>query len=104
MGLDITIREHKGTDEKGFLIMKTPSEELPYSTDRLVIRHELSKNIDFEVLKCNDYYSWEEYYRPKDFDEAFKWCDTLKGGEYNYVKALLDSLKMDDNYWLEYGY
>jgi hypothetical protein len=104
MGLDITIREYKGVDEKGYLIMQTPAEDLPYTTDRVVIRHELSKNIEFGVLKCDDYYNWEEYYRPKNFDEAYKWCNTLKDGEYEYVKNLLDSLAMNENYWLEYGY
>lgn len=104
MGLDITITEYKGIDEKGYLIMKSPDEELPYTTDRLSIRHALSENINFKTLKCNDYYNWEEYYRPNNFDEAYEWCNTLEGGEKDYVKKLLDSLNMNDNYWLEYGY
>ena len=104
MGLDITIREYKGIDEKGFLKMITPEEDLQYTTDRVAIRHELDKHIKFKILNCNDYYNWEEYYRPENFEEAYKWCNTLKDGDKNYVEKLLDSLSMNDNYWLEYGY
>lgn len=104
MGLDITIIEHQGTDEKGLLKMKPPEEDLPYTTDRVVIRHELDKHIKFKTLKCNDYYSWEEYYRPENFEEAYKWCSTLEGGDKDYVEKLLNSLNMNENYWLEYGY
>lgn len=104
MGLDITVREYQGTDEKGFLKMKTPDEDLPYTTDRVAIRRELDKYITFKTLKCSDYYSWEEYYRPENFEEAYKWCNTLKDGDKNYVEKLLDSLSMNDNYWLEYSY
>jgi len=105
MGLDITIREYKGNDEKGFLIMESPKEELPYTTDRVVIRKELSTHIKFKVLKDNNYYNWEEYYRPENFEEAYKWCESLEQEmDKDYVKKLLDSLAMNENYWLEYGY
>lgn len=103
MGLDITILEYKGIAELGYLIMKTPAVDLPYTTDRVAIRKELSKHIKFEVLSAGDDYG--EYYRPKDFDKAYEWCYSLEDpGEVQYVKGLLDSLKMNDNYWLSYSY
>lgn len=101
MGLDITIYECKGFDDRGRLIMKTPEVDLPYTTDRYYIRHRLSIHIPFDVLS----YSESEYYRPSDFDKAYEWCYSLEDpGEVQYVKGLLDSLKMNENYWLDYSY
>ena len=48
MGLDVTIKEYKGISNT-FLIMESPNVDLPYTTDRLYIRHELSKHIEFDV-------------------------------------------------------
>lgn len=104
MGLDITVVEYKGKDEKGYLIMKCPKEDLPYSTERYAIRKQILNNIDFETLSSDKYYDMEEYYRPSDFEQAYKWANTIDEDRgRQYLIDLFDSLKQNDNYYLDYG-
>ena len=67
MGLDITIREFKGFDKNGYLKMKSPEEDLPYSTERFAIRKQILNNIEYKTLSSGKYYDMEEYYRPTNF-------------------------------------
>lgn len=103
MGLDITLRKFIGYTEKGYLDTESVDEP-DWCQDRLAIRHEISKNIDFEVLKSDKYYDLEEYYRPSNFEKAYSWAETLKTWERDYIKNILDILKKNDNYYLNYCY
>jgi len=105
MGLDIIIVEHKGYKDNGDLIIETPKEDLPYSTDRYSIRKEISKNVDFKVLNSGKYYDPEEYYRPTDFKKAYEWVDSIEDeGNKDYLIKLFKSLEMNPKYYLEYNY
>lgn len=103
MGLDITIREHVGFSPSGFLQMRPPQQELDYSTERLVIRHEISKKIEMQVLSSGKRYDWEEYLRPKDFKQAYEWSGTLPEKERVFIEKLLACLELNENYWLDFS-
>lgn len=103
MGLDISVKEFKGKDEKGYLIMQYP--DLPNWDDtRMAIRKEFLNNVEFEVLSSGIYYDWEEYYRITDFTKAFEWAETLQEKDKEYIKNILEILQSNNNYYLEYGY
>lgn len=90
MGLDIGVKEYKGKDEKGYLIMENPDVDW-YST-RMSIRKELLSNVEFDVLNSGIYYDWEEYYRITDFEKAYKWAETLEEKDKNYIENILKIL------------
>jgi hypothetical protein len=102
MGLDITLKEHIGYNEKGYLEMNSPDEP-NWNQDRYAIRHEISTNIKLTTL-CVENYDHEEYYRPSDFDKAYGWSKTLGDNDKAYIDNVLDILKKNDNYYLEFGY
>jgi hypothetical protein len=105
MGLDITIIEYLGKKKDGYLKTRTPIEDLPYSSDRIVIRKHIIGNVDLDTLSSDKYYDYEEYYRPSDFKKAYEWCESLdKEPDRVYIRDLLKSLQMNDNYYLDYGY
>ncbi len=103
MGLDITLTEYFGINEKGYLVMETPDEE-DWDSSRVSIRHKISANIDFDTLSSGKKYDIEEYYRPSNFEEAYKWAETLEDGEKEYIKNILEILQKNNNYYLNYGY
>jgi len=103
MGLDLNIIKHIGTKNNGYLNTVSPEIENWYST-RYSIRHEISKNIELETLSSGKEFDWEEYYRPSNFNEAFKWTETLNEGNRNYVEGILKILQENPDYWLEYSY
>jgi len=105
MGLQLLIVEYKGKHKDGYLITTLPEEDLPFSKESFVIRRSISKNVDFKVLESGIYGDHAEYYRPSNFEEAYKWRDSLENeGDREYITNLLKSLEMNDNYYLEYNY
>lgn len=108
MGLDISLVKFvkRGTDRHGNKTLTVESFHHPkWNSDRLAIRHQLSKNIDWEYLRSEAKYDLQEYYRPENFEDAYKWANSLeKEGEKAYVINILDILKENPEVYLDYGY
>lgn len=103
MGLDLGIIEFLGKNEKGYLKTKVARED-EWDSTRYAIRHEISKNIQMQVLNSGKYYDMEEYYRPIDFDKAYEWANSLEDNDKEYIINILNILLKNDNYYLEYCY
>jgi len=104
MGLDLNIIKHIGIKDNGYLNTVSPEIE-DWDSTRYSIRYEISRNIELETLSSGKELDWEEYYRPLNFDKkAFKWTETLNGGDRAYVERLLKILQENPDYWLEYNY
>jgi len=101
MGLDIGIIEHKGFNDKGYLITESPAIK-NWNSDRVYIMKHFLKNMTYDVLKANVEWDFEEYYRPNNFEEAYKYMETLNEADKEYVKNILEILQTNDNYYLEY--
>jgi hypothetical protein len=103
MGLDITLREYKGFNDNGYLYMVSVDEPT-WNQDRVAIRKEINSNIKFTVLNSGKDLDWEEYYRPSDFKQAYEWSKTLSNSDRDYISNMLDILKKNDNYYLDFGH
>lgn len=103
MGLDISIIEYKGKDNKGYLITKSADLD-NWDDTRMTIRKEILKNVEFESLSSGIYYDLEECYRITNFPKAHEWAETLEEKDKKYIKNILEILQSNDNYYLEYGY
>ena len=106
MGLDIMLMRYKGRNEDGSLIYDHLFDDSEYgwNSSRFFVRHKISENIDLEWVSSEKYYDPEAICRPKDFEKAYEWAETLDEGDKEYVKNILNILSNHKDLYLYYSY
>jgi hypothetical protein len=68
------------------------------------VRHKLSEEIKFKEVTGGRWNDVESISRPEDFNQAFKWAETLEGKEREYIEKILRILQSDSDLYLEFLY
>lgn len=105
MGMDIFLVEYLGKDKKGYLKTRNVEKEFNWDKRRMVIRHKISDKINLIALCSGIYEDLDILYRPKNFDNADNWANSIKNKhDRMYIKRILEILKLKDNLYLEFSY
>ena len=102
--MDINLVRYLGRDKNNRMITEDVEDEFNWDDTRYTIRHRFNNEIEFMSLDNNTYGDFECISRPKDFKEAYKWMNTLEGGERDYIETILDILFYNNDLYLEFNW
>jgi hypothetical protein len=104
MGLDINLVRYNGKDEDGYMNTVSVGEEYDWDDTRYVVRRKILKEIKLKEVTGGRWNDVESISRPEDFNQAFKWAETLEGKEREYIEKILRILQSDSDLYLEFLY